>query len=147
MKTRVSKHFVIPINFPCLTACLLSCLLMSVFLFILWLGLCVDVAVDRISWISISPPPSLLPHHHHHHIIITFIYTRQKHQAKIQYPSLCFFVLFLFLFFFSSYPQFSLKHKWQLFEISARLNLASVPFSSLHFVIGHLEKRFPESIL
>ena len=54
MKTRVSKHFVISLNFPCLLACLLSCLLMPFFLFVLWLGLCVVVAaVDRISRISI----------------------------------------------------------------------------------------------
>ena len=32
-------------------------------------------------------------------------------------------------------------------EISAHPKLVSVPFSSLHFVIGHLEKRFPESIM
>ena len=35
----------------------------------------------------------------------------------------------------------------QLFEISARLKLLSVPFSSLYFVIGHLEKRFQERIM
>ena len=51
-------------------------------------------------------------------------------------PSLSFFVLFLFCFFFSSYPQFSLQHKWQLFEISAGLKLALLPFSSLHFIIA-----------
>ena len=50
-------------------------------------------------------------------------------------------------FFFCPYPQFSLKHKWQLFEISARLKLVSVPFSSLVLDIGHLEKSFPESIM
>ena len=32
---------------------------------------------------------------------------------------------------------------WQLFEISARLKLVSVPFSSLLLDIGHLQKRFP----
>ena len=85
MKTRVSKHFVISLNFPRLMACLLSCLLMPYFLFVLWLGLCVDVAaVDRISRISIYPP--LI-------IIITFIYTRQKHQAKYNIPSFFFFIL------------------------------------------------------
>ena len=30
-ENRVSKHFVISLNFPCLTACLLCCLLMSIF--------------------------------------------------------------------------------------------------------------------
>ena len=59
-------------------------------------------------------------------------------------PLFFFFVCFVS---FSSYPQFSLQHKWQLFEISARLKLASVPFSSLHFLIGHLKKSFPESIM
>ena len=34
-----------------------------------------------------------------------------------------------------------------LFEISARLKLVSVPFSSLVLNIGHLEKSFPESIM
>ena len=33
---------------------------------------------------------------------------------------------------------------WQLFEISARLKLVSVPFSSLLLDIGHAEKRFPK---
>ena len=32
-------------------------------------------------------------------------------------------------------------------EISARLKLVSVPFSSLLLDIGHLEKSFPESIM
>ena len=81
------------------------------------------------------PPPPSLHHHHHHHFYLYRVKTSGKY--KISLP----------LFFFSSYPQFSLKHKWQLFEIGARLTLASVPFSSLHFVIGHLEKSFPESFL
>ena len=38
-------------------------------------------------------------------------------------------------------------NKWQLFEIGARLKLASVPFSSLLLDIGHLEKGFPECIV
>ena len=38
-------------------------------------------------------------------------------------------------------------HKCQLFEISARLMLVSVPFSSLLLDVGHLEKRFSESIM
>ena len=108
----VSKHFVISLNFPCVIASLLSCLLVSFFLFVLWLDICVEVAVDRISRISIyTPPPSLPP------------------------------------FFLGSYPQFFIQHKWQLFEIRARLKLASAAFSSYHFVIGHLEKRLPESIM
>ena len=45
--------------------------------------------------------------------------------------------------FFCPYPQFSLWYMWQLFEISARLKLVSVPFSSLLLDIGHLQKRFP----
>ena len=60
-KNQVSKHFVISLNFPCLRACLLSCLLISFFLFVLWLGLCEDMAVDRISPISIFPPPFTSP--------------------------------------------------------------------------------------
>ena len=52
MKSWLSKHFVISRNVNYL------------FLFILWLGICVDVAVDRISRLSINhplpPPPS--PH-------------------------------------------------------------------------------------
>ena len=56
MKNRVSKHFVIFVNFPCLIACLLCCLLMSFFFLVLWLRICVEVDVDRI---TILPPSSL----------------------------------------------------------------------------------------
>ena len=70
MKSWLSKHFVISRNFNYL------------FLFILWLGIRVDVAVDRISRLSINhplPPPPPPPS--------TFT------------PSLCSFCLFvLFLF-------------------------------------------------
>ena len=37
-ENRVSKHFVIFLNFPCLLACLLRCLLMSFFFFGLFCG-------------------------------------------------------------------------------------------------------------
>ena len=55
-ENRVSKHVVIFLNFPCLIACLLCCLLMSFFFFwlVLWLGICVEVDVDRI---PVSPAP------------------------------------------------------------------------------------------
>ena len=92
-ENRVSKHFVIFLNVPCLIACLLCCSLES-FVF-------ARFVVDY--YLTLLPPPPI---------------------------------------FFSSDPQFS----W-LFEISARLNLASVAFRSLHFVIGHLGKSFPESIM
>ena len=82
------------------------------FLFILWFGLCVDVAVDKISRVSIYSPLSLP-------------------------PSVFFFILPTIL----SLTQVTFN------EISARLKLASVPFSSLHFVIGHLEKSFTESTM
>ena len=112
-KNRVSKHFVIFLNFPCLLACLLRCLLMSFFFFsfwlVLWLGICVQVDVDRIT-ISPPPPPSLR-------------------------------------FFFCRYPQFSVKIQVTVIEISVRLKLVSVPFSSLLLDIGHFEKGFPESIM
>ena len=56
-ENRVSKHFVIFLNFPCLIACLLCCLLMLLFFWlVLWLGICVEVDVDRI---TINPPPYL----------------------------------------------------------------------------------------
>ena len=48
-ENRVSKHFVIFLKIPCLIACLPCCLLMSFFLLVLWLGICVDVGVDRIT--------------------------------------------------------------------------------------------------
>ena len=54
---RVSKHFVIFLNFPCLIACSVFFLLIyrSVFFsLVLWLGICVEVDIDRI---TISPPP------------------------------------------------------------------------------------------
>ena len=57
-ESRVSKHFVIFLNFPCLIACLLCCLLMLLFLLVLWLGICVEVDVDGI---TILPPPPLPP--------------------------------------------------------------------------------------
>ena len=87
---------------------------------VLWLGICVEVAVDRILPISIyTPPPSLPPS---------------------LSPSL--------VFFFSLLPTIlSLTQVTVLFEINVRLKLVSVPFSSLDFVIGHLEKSFPESIM
>ena len=52
---RVSKHFVILLNFPCLIACLL---MSFVFLLVLRLGICVDVDVDRI---TILPSPLPVP--------------------------------------------------------------------------------------
>ena len=58
-ENRVSKHFVIFLNFPCLIACLLCCLLMSFFfLLVLCLGICVELDVDRITILP-APPPSL----------------------------------------------------------------------------------------
>ena len=56
------------------------------------------------------------------------------------------FLLFV-SFFFILPTVLSSTQVTVLFEISARLKLALVPFSSLHFVIGHLEKSFPESIM
>ena len=58
-KNRVSTHFVIFPNFPCLIACLLCCLLMSFFfsfLLVLWLGICVEEDVDRITILPSLPP-------------------------------------------------------------------------------------------
>ena len=40
-----------------------------------------------------------------------------------------------------SLPTIPCLTKWQLFEISARLKLVSVPFSSLVLDIGHLVKK------
>ena len=57
-ENRVSKHFVFFLNFPCLIACLLCCLLISLFLLVLWLGICVEVDVNRI---TILPPPPTFP--------------------------------------------------------------------------------------
>ena len=54
-------------------------------------------------------------------------------------PSLCFFFFIL--------PTILSLTQVTFNEISARLKLASVPFSSLHFVIGHLEKSFTESTM
>ena len=51
-KNQVCEHFVNSLNYPCLIASLLSCSLMFFFLSfcgVLWLGICVEVAVDRIS--------------------------------------------------------------------------------------------------
>ena len=53
-ENRVSKHFVIFLNFHCVIACSLCCLLMSFFLPVLWLGICVEVGIGRIT--TLSPP-------------------------------------------------------------------------------------------
>ena len=58
-ENRVSKHFVIFLNFLCLIACLLCCLLMLLFLLVLWLVICLEVHVDGI--IILPPAPSLPP--------------------------------------------------------------------------------------
>ena len=56
-ENRVSTHFVIFPNFACLIACLLCCLPVSFFLFVcLWLGICVEEDVHRIT-ILLSIPP------------------------------------------------------------------------------------------
>ena len=66
-ENRVRKHFVISLNFPFLTLLILCCLLMTFFFggsgvkgrggggggVVLWLGICIEVAGDRISRISI----------------------------------------------------------------------------------------------
>ena len=75
------------------------------FWLVLWLGICVEVDVDRI---TILPP---LP-----------------------------------IFFPTNNSFFNTSDSYQ-FEISGRLNLVSVPFSSLVLDIGHLEKSHPESIM
>ena len=55
-ENRVSKHFVICVNFPCLIASLLCCLLMSVFfLLVFWWGISVEVSVDRITILPALP--------------------------------------------------------------------------------------------
>ena len=58
-ENRVGKHFSIFLNLPCLISCLLCCLLMSYFFgLVLWLGICVEVDVDRI---TILPPSLFFP--------------------------------------------------------------------------------------
>ena len=106
-ENRVSKHFVIFFNFPCLIACLLCYLLMSFFLFACFVVRDLCRSGCRQNYYLIPPPPLFFP-----------------------------------------YPQFFLNasDSYQ-FEISGRLKLVSVPFSSLVLYIGHLEKSFPESIM
>ena len=52
-----------------------------------------------------------------------------------------------FLFNFPTHNSFFNTSDSYQFEISGRLKLVSVPFSSLVLYIGHLEKSFPESIM
>ena len=59
LKPGFSKHFVIFLNFSCLIACLVCCLIKSFFLLVLWLGICAEVDVDRITILPPSLPPSL----------------------------------------------------------------------------------------
>ena len=75
------------------------------FWLVLWLGICVEVDVDRIN--TLPPLPIFFPTHN------SFFNTSDSYQ----------------------------------FEISGRLKLVAVPFSSLVLYIGHLEKRFQESIM
>ena len=57
-ENRVTKHFVIFLNSPCLIACLLRCLLMSFFFACFkWLGNCVEVDVDSITILPTPLPP------------------------------------------------------------------------------------------
>ena len=106
-ENRVSEYFVISFNVPCPIACLPSSLLMSFFFWVvLWLRLCVDMAVDRILRIFIYPAP-LLP------------------------PSV---FLFLFLFFFYPTHNCLLKTSDGYLKLVGAQKLASVPFSSVHFV-------------
>ena len=98
-ENRVSKHFVISLNFPLFT----ELFAYVVFLFVLWfIGLCVDVAADRISNFYLAPLPPLHHHHHHHFYWYT---VKRSGKYTISLP--------LFLFF-SPYPQFSLKHRCRL---------------------------------
>ena len=75
------------------------------FWLVLWLGICVEVDVDRIN--TLPPLPIFFPTHN------SFFNTSDCYQ----------------------------------FEISGRLSLVSVSFSSLFLYIGHLDKSFPESIM
>ena len=52
-----------------------------------------------------------------------------------------------FPIFFPTHNSFFNTSDSYQFEISGRLKLVSVPFSSLVLYIGHLEKSFPESIM
>ena len=110
-ENRVSKHFVIFLNFRCLIACLLCCLLMS-FVFLACLvvrDLCRSGCRQNYHLLPPTSPPRthFFPTHN------SFFNTSDSYQ----------------------------------FEISGRLRLVSVLFSSLVLYIGHLEKSFPESIM
>ena len=48
---------------------------------------------------------------------------------------------------FPSLPRILCLTQVTVIEASARLKLVLEPFSSLYFVIGHLEKSFPQSIM
>ena len=61
-ENRVSKYFVIYLNFPCLSLfTVLFAYMYVIFLVVFWLGICVEVAVDGILCISLlfTPPPPL----------------------------------------------------------------------------------------
>ena len=95
-ENRVTKHFVIFLNFHCLIVCLVVS------------DLCRSGCRQNY---YLTPPPPPLP---------------------IVFPT------------HNSF--FNASDSYQ-FEISGRLKLVSVPFSSLVLYIGHLEKSFPESIM
>ena len=61
MKTGLANvHFVIFLNFPCLIAWHVFTVLLAyvvfLFLLVLWLGICVEVDVDRITILLLPPP-------------------------------------------------------------------------------------------
>ena len=101
-ENRVSKHFVIFRNFPCLLCCLLVTYFFGFFVVR-------DLCRSR---------------------------CRQNYYLTPHPP-----------YFFPTQNSFFNRSDSYLFEISGRLKLVSVSFSSLVLYIGHLEKRFPESIM
>ena len=98
MKTGLAKSFVISLNFPCLSL-FTELFVYVVLLVVLWLGICVEVAVYRISRTSIYPPPSLPPS-------VFFLILPMAHRLFQNYffsvvPFYCLFRLFFLLFLVS----------------------------------------------
>ena len=72
----------------------------------------------------------------------------QLNPSHCVYFDLFCFVVVVVVVAFLSLPTFLSLTQVTVFEISALLKLVSVPFSKVYnFVTGHLEKRFPESIM
>ena len=140
-ENRVSKHFAISLNFSCLIASLLSFLLVFFFVRFVVRNLCRSGCKQNSSNFFLPPPPRFTPSlFFFFSILSTILYSSDSFLAQ---PVRAIRVTRGGLE--PNFPDWldrwrhirnhrgrlgTRLYKWQLFEISARLKLASVPFST-----------------